>query len=94
MLTSSVVGLTFGDFFQGTNAMNPLSLGADELDSDLYSDLYFLQSSCTVNSTLSFPVQEGSRNFTKGEILFGTLLLYYGFFAETLLRKGERVVTW
>jgi hypothetical protein len=33
---------------------------------------FFLQSNCTANSKLSFPIQAGRGNFTKGEILTGT----------------------
>ncbi|KAK3152476.1 hypothetical protein QOZ80_2BG0159360 [Eleusine coracana subsp. coracana] len=54
---------TLSDFTLGTKAMHLASLGADELGSDLYGHLYFLQDSCAANSTLSFPVQEGSSNF-------------------------------
>ncbi|KAK3156341.1 hypothetical protein QOZ80_2AG0105930 [Eleusine coracana subsp. coracana] len=54
---------TLSDFTLGTKAMHLASLGADELGSDLYGHLYFLQDSCAANSKLSFPVQEGSSNF-------------------------------
>ncbi|TKW37305.1 hypothetical protein SEVIR_1G038400v4 [Setaria viridis] len=58
---------TLADFVLGTNAVRALSRGADELGSDFdqYSHLFFLQSNCTANSKLSFPVQEGRSNFTK-----------------------------
>jgi len=52
--------------------MRVMSSGADELGSnfDDYSHLFFLQSNCTANSKLSFPIQAGRGNFTKGEILY------------------------
>jgi len=52
--------------------MRVMSSGADELGSDFdhYSHLFFLQSNCTANSKLSFPIQAGRGNFTKGEILY------------------------
>jgi hypothetical protein len=53
--------------------MRFVSNGAEELGSDFdhRNHLFFLQSNCTPKATLSFPVQEGSSNFTKGEILNG-----------------------
>jgi hypothetical protein len=53
--------------------MRFISNGAEELGSDFdrRNHLFFLQTSCTPNATLSFPVQQGRSNFTKGEILNG-----------------------
>ncbi|CAD6247599.1 unnamed protein product [Miscanthus lutarioriparius] len=58
---------TIADFALGTDAMRFISNGAEELGSDFdhRNHLVFLQSSCTQNVTLSFPVQEGRSNFTK-----------------------------
>nr|CAB3446090.1 unnamed protein product [Digitaria exilis] len=55
------------DYALGTNAMRIISIGDNELGSDFdnNSHLFFLQNNCTVNSKLSFPVQEGHKNFTK-----------------------------
>lgn len=32
--------------------------------------LYFLQSKCTPKSTLSFPIQQGPKMYSKGEICY------------------------
>ncbi|XP_066329776.1 ABC transporter A family member 8-like [Miscanthus floridulus] len=58
---------TIADFALGTDAVRFISNGAEELGSDFdhRNHLVFLQSSCTQNVTLSFPVQEGRSNFTK-----------------------------
>ncbi|KAG0532309.1 hypothetical protein BDA96_04G097300 [Sorghum bicolor] len=58
---------TIADFALGTDAMHFISNGAEELGSDFdhRNHLFFLQSNCTPNATLSFPVQEGRSNFTK-----------------------------
>uniref|UniRef100_A0A804PHQ4 ABC transporter domain-containing protein n=1 Tax=Zea mays TaxID=4577 RepID=A0A804PHQ4_MAIZE len=55
------------DFALGTNEMRFISNGAEELGSDFdrRNHLFFLQTSCTPNATLSFPVQQGRSNFTK-----------------------------
>ena len=45
-------------------------LGARNYDSAFgMGALYFLQSKCTPNSTLSFEVQNGPEKSTKGEVL-------------------------
>ncbi|OQU84623.1 hypothetical protein SORBI_3004G089400 [Sorghum bicolor] len=58
---------TIADFALGTDAMHFISNGAEELGSDFdhRNHIFFLQSNCTPNATLSFPVQEGRSNFTK-----------------------------
>ncbi|CAL5023198.1 unnamed protein product [Urochloa decumbens] len=87
---------TLADFVLGTNGMGIIFRGANELASDFdkYSHPFFLQSSCTANSKLSFPVQEGRSNFTKdAECIEGSFLwrensavinseLYRGYYQE------------
>ncbi|KAF8691503.1 hypothetical protein HU200_040649 [Digitaria exilis] len=84
------------DYALGTNAMRIISIGDNELGSDFdnNSHLFFLQNNCTVNSKLSFPVQEGHKNFTKdAECIEGLFLwhqsssavnseLYRGYYKE------------
>ncbi|CAN6237535.1 unnamed protein product [Urochloa humidicola] len=87
---------TLADFVLGINGMRIISSGANELASDFDNDshLFFLRSSCTENSKLSFPVQEGRMNFTKdAECIEGSFLwrensavmnseLYRGYYQE------------
>ncbi|CAN6243560.1 unnamed protein product [Urochloa humidicola] len=87
---------SLADFVLGTNGMSIVSSGVNELSSDFYkeSHLFFLQSSCTANSKLSFPVQKGRSNFTKdAECIEGSFLwrensavmnseLYRGYYQE------------
>ena len=61
--------LSRSDYFcmQATDANG---LGARNYDSAFgMGALYFLQSKCTPNSTLSFEVQNGPEKSTKGEVL-------------------------
>ncbi|WVZ77359.1 hypothetical protein U9M48_025237 [Paspalum notatum var. saurae] len=66
-LKKFAANMSLADAVLVTKAMRAFSLGAEELGSDFNHDnpLFFLQSKCTQNSVLSFPVQEGRSNFTK-----------------------------
>ncbi|KAJ1278486.1 hypothetical protein BS78_04G083300 [Paspalum vaginatum] len=71
---------SLADAVLGTKAMHNFSLGAEELGFDFNHNnpLFFLQSKCTQNSVLAFPVQEGRSNFTKDAECIEALFLWRG----------------